>query len=235
MSVTAVSRRRGPGRPGQVEMRTAGPFLLVLPLLAWAAVAWAGGAPPVTVGTDADLGRLWNWLSGSFSSAEQARADSAYFDIRLHVAPIWQGRADARWLYVEQARADLLERPYRQRVYRLTRVAPNLFESSVYTLAAPLRFAGAWKEEKPLAGLTPDSLTAREGCSIFLRVMRDGSFAGSTLGTDCASDLRGALYATSEVRVDAGGMSSWDRGFDTDGKQAWGAEKGPYVFRRVMD
>jgi hypothetical protein len=208
---------------------------IVCLLLATAIASFAGGAPPGTVGADPDLDRLWQWLSGSFSSAEQAKADSAYFDIRLHVAPIWKERADARWLYVEQARSDVPERPYRQRVYRLTRVAPNLYESGVYTLRSPLRFAGVWKEESPLSGLTPDSLTAREGCSIFLRAMKDGSFAGSTLGTDCASDLRGALYATSAVRITAESMTSWDRGFDAEGKQAWGAEKGPYLFRRASD
>jgi hypothetical protein len=33
-----------------------------------------------------------------------------------------------------------------------------------------------------------------------------------------------------EVRPD--GLVSWDRGFDADGQQVWGAEKGPYVFTR---
>ena len=28
-------------------------------------------------------------------------------------------------------------------------------------------------------------------------------------------------------------LESWDRGFREDGSQAWGARKGPYLFRRV--
>lgn len=212
--------------------------------LGWMVAAWflaaslparsfAGGVPPVSA--DQDLDRLGQWLSGSFSSQEQAQADTSYFDIRLRVVPIWTERLDGRWLYVEQARADLLDRPYRQRVYHLTRLSPELFESAVFTIPSPLRLAGAWKEAAPLGGLTPDSLQARAGCSIYLRQMKDGSFAGSTIGTDCASDLRGAAYAVSEVRITAESMTSWDRGFDAQGKQAWGAEKGPYVFRRQTD
>ena len=36
--------------------------------------------------------------------------------------------------------------------------------------------------------------------------------------------------ATSEVVVSPGRIESWDRGFDAEGAQVWGAEKGAYVF-----
>ena len=64
--------------------------------------------------------RLGSWMTGSFSSASQASAaPDDYFDIRLYMVPIWDGRADGPWLYVEQAAASALERPYRQRVYQV--------------------------------------------------------------------------------------------------------------------
>lgn len=172
-------------------------------------------------------------MCGSFSSAAQAAADSSYFDIRLEMARIWPELSSAMWLYVEQARADHLDKPYRQRAYRLRYGEEGTLVSEVFTLPSPLRFAGAWKQPEKLAGLTPDSLVARAGCAILLRAREDGSFAGSTHERDCPSDLRGAAYATSEVVIDANGMVSWDRGFDAEGKQVWGAEKGGYVFRRV--
>ena len=40
-------------------------------------------------------------------------------------------------------------------------------------------------------------------------------------------------YTTSEVSIEARAITSWDRGFDADGAQVWGAEKGPYVFART--
>ena len=109
-----------------------------------------------------DLAVLIDWMTGSFSSAAQAEADSAYYDIRLEMAPIWTDRDDAAWLYAEQAVAGMTDRPYRQRVYKVT--------------------------------ATED--------------------------------------ATSAVIVTSGRIESWARGFDDEGVQVWGAEKGACVFLR---
>jgi hypothetical protein len=40
------------------------------------------------------------------------------------------------------------------------------------------------------------------------------------------------VYTTSEVTITNDTIASWDRGFDADGNQKWGAEAGPYIFRR---
>jgi len=53
------------------------------------------------------------------------------------------------------------------------------------------------------------------------------------MGDGCESTLRGAAYATSEVRLTLARMESWDRGFDRPGTQVWGATEGPYIFERV--
>lgn len=180
------------------------------------------------------LTHLSGWMMGSFDSGEQAAADSAFFDIHLQMAPIWNERADGPWLYVEQAVAGSLDKPYRQRVYHLTEPEPGLFVSEVYELPAPaLRFAGAWNHDSLLVGLTPDSLAARQGCGVHLRwdAARQ-AYAGRTPGEGCLSSLRGATYATSEVTVHADGLESWDRGWDAQGKQVWGAVKSGYQFRR---
>ena len=58
-------------------------------------------------------------MSGSFTSAEQAAADTNYFDISLRMYRIWPEQKDKYWLYVEQAVTAMQERPYRQRVYEL--------------------------------------------------------------------------------------------------------------------
>ena len=191
----------------------------------------AAAAPPAGAG---DLDRLAAWLTGSFSSAAQAARDTNFFDIRLRIVPIWKHRAGEHWRYVEQAAAAKLDRPYRQRVYRATATPDGGLESAVFALRDPLRFAGEWKKDAPLAGLTPDSLLAREGCSVLLK-WADGRFVGGTRGTGCASDLRGAAHATSEVTVEKDRMLSLDRGWDAAGKQAWGSTAGPYEFRRVKE
>jgi hypothetical protein len=183
---------------------------------------------------DPGLLQLLDWMSGAFSSAEQARADSDFLDIRLQMVRIWPERRDAGWLYVEQAVAAQTERPYRQRVYRVSRVAPDTLESAVFELKAPLRFAGHWRTPRAFDAITPDSLERREGCAILLHREGEGAFAGSTRGQACASNHRGAVYATSEVVIRPEGMTSWDRGFDAGGSQVWGAVKGGYVFRKLV-
>ena len=60
------------------------------------------------------------------------------------------------------------------------------------------------------------------------------AFTGGTIGDGCASTLSGADHATSEVRVEADAIRSWDRGFNASGTQVWGAESGPYEFIRIV-
>ncbi len=211
-------------------------------ILALAVTASACGPGAAPKGTDeiprigppahATLTTLAELMTGSFSSAAQSTADGDYFDIRLEMARIWPDREDGYWLYVEQSAASNLERPYRQRVYHVTEEADGSFRSEIYSIPDPLRFVGDWKKADPLATLSRDSLEIRKGCAVILRLNPDGLFAGGTDGAACTSTLRGASYATSEVIVGEDRIESWDRGFDAGDNHVWGAEKGPYIFKR---
>ena len=181
-----------------------------------------------------DMGRLQKWMTGYFSSQAQAAKDSDYFDVRLRMTPIWKNRADGFWLYVEQGMAEHEQRPYRQRVYHVTQVNDTTFESAVFALADPTIHIGEWKKPEPLAGLNPESLSLKQGCSIILHKHGEFAFNGGTVGNGCNSDLRGADYATSEVTISKEQLISWDRGFDKDGNQIWGARKGGYVFKKLQ-
>jgi hypothetical protein len=217
----------------RMRRRIAG--VLLLALLAGGASGEsraASGEPPAGA-ADRDLADLADWMSGSFSSAAQAAADSNYLDIRLQMVPIWRERADGPWLYVEQAVAGREAHPYRQRIYHLSRVSGREIESAVFLLPAAERFAGAWRTPERFAVLTPDSLSRREGCAIRLERRSAEEYVGSTRGHDCASSLRGAAYATAEVTIRPDLMISWDRGFDADGFQVWGAVDGGYRFRKL--
>lgn len=180
------------------------------------------------------LDELRGYMTGRFSSAEQHVADPEnYYHIVLHMKPVWEERADGPWLYVEQAVADKPERPYRQRVYHLTDNGDGTYSSVVYELPGEaLDFAGAHKDVELLAGVGPADLKEREGCTLTLQRRADGAFAGATNGDDCKSSLRGASYATSEAVIDSEKLVTWDRGFDADANQVWGATLGGYVFKR---
>ncbi|NWG27864.1 MAG: chromophore lyase CpcT/CpeT [Ignavibacteriaceae bacterium] len=178
---------------------------------------------------------LVDYMVGSFSSKEQSEIDSNYFNIELEMIQIWKDRTDGPWLYIEQAIAESKDKPYRQRVYQLRKRADGKIESLVYTIPDPLRFAGDFKKEFPLLRLTPDSLILKEGCEVVLFQTDEGHFEGSTIDRNCPSDLRGASYATSKVIIYKDKMISWDRGFDENGNQVWGATTGGYIFKKKFN
>lgn len=190
-----------------------------------------GLAPSMRASADDDLDTLALWLTGSFSSERQAKFDSSYYHVELHMNRIWRPRTDGIWMIVEQAMATSPQAPYRQRVYRIRRVEENMIEIEIYVWKDPKRVIGAWMDSTIVAEMTPTDLTQRRGCEVYLQ--RDEfKFFGSTHGTACSSDIRGASYATSEVNIADKILTSWDRGYTTDGQQVWGATKGPYYFLR---
>jgi CpeT protein len=177
-----------------------------------------------------DIDRLYNWMSGNFSSQQQALKDSDYFDVRLHMAPIWKERSDGHWLYIEQALAE--QKPFRQRVYNLILKDDTTFECVVYVFKDPSKYVGEWEKPIPLAGITPDSLLLRDDCSLYLYKKGDIAFVGGTIGTNCQSDQRGTAYTTIELTISKDQVIRWDRGYDKDGTQVWGVRKGGYVFKK---
>jgi CpeT protein len=180
--------------------------------------------------TTQDLNQLVQFMSGSFSSHAQSVRDSDFFDIRLHIVPIWKNDKDNHWLYVEQATASAESKPYRQRVYKVEQEASGGFKSIVYTLPDPATWAGKFKTPEAFEKLKPEALSLREGCTVYLTKQKDGTFAGATQGIGCESTLREAKYASSKVIITKTELRSWDQGFNEKGEQVWGATKGGYEF-----
>ncbi|MDX1911187.1 MAG: chromophore lyase CpcT/CpeT [Saprospiraceae bacterium] len=170
------------------------------------------------------------YMIGDFNSRAQSERDSAFFDIRLHIRPIWLYDKGNYWLYVEQATASAESKPYRQRVYKVEKDGKNGFKSIVYTLPDQANWAGKYKTPEAFEALKPADLSLREGCTVFLSKQKDNSFAGATKGVGCESNLRGAKYASSRVTITPTMLLSWDQGFNERGEQVWGATKGGYEF-----
>ena len=179
-----------------------------------------------------DLINLSNWMSGSFSSSKQSLQDSSFFDINLEMVRIWNDRTDAIWLYVEQASSKRLNSPYRQRVYRLTQKEDQFF-STVYELKNKNDFIGVHSNVNLFNSIDINDLIEREGCTVTM-VLNETYFTGSTEDKECKSVLFGASYATSEVKIFQDKILSWDRGYNSDDNQVWGAVDGPYIFQLVQ-
>lgn len=177
--------------------------------------------------------RLYRFLIGRYDSAAQAAADPEYRVIHLTSCAVDSPEIGEYVLYVEQAAAEALGRPYRQRLYLIEAGATaGSVRSRVFELRAPEAAVGTCGRGERARFGAADAIE-RAGCAVDLAWSGgERAFLGSTSGHECPSGLRGASYATSEVRLEAGRLVSWDRGYDAAGAQVWGATKGPYEFVR---
>ena len=207
-------------------MKNAAIVLIVLAMLSSCKTEPKQEAPK----TDTELNELFAMMQGSFNSEAQAKADSTYYNISLHMYPIWKDQGN--WLYVEQALNAMQDRPYRQRVYEVKRSSDSTIASYVYTLPNDSLWIGKWKTPEAFDALKQEDLSLRNGCEVVLMKKGD-SFEGKTGNMSCESSLRGASFATSVVNIGKDKIESWDRGFDAEGHQVWGAEKGGYVFDKL--
>jgi|LNFM01.1.fsa_nt_gb CpeT protein len=193
-----------------------------------------GGDSDAATSQDASSGqfaarKLRQLLIGRFDTAAQATRDMRYFDVTLAVCPVTV-RALGTALYVEQALRG--RAPYRQRVYVLTSGADPAVEaaSKVYELSDPAGAVGLC-DRADVQEFAVEDLVEREGCTVNMRWGGE-SFRGATTGRTCLSTLMGASYATTEITLGETTLDSWDRGYNAEGRQVWGATAGAYRFER---
>lgn len=189
---------------------------------------------PIQTNQHHSLDHLVEIMSGEFSSSEQAIQDSSFYDISLVMYPIWTTNIESKWLYVEQAVTSNKMKPYRQRIYQLTQVKDGEIESKVYELPHPDNYIHAWEKTTIFNDLTPELLTERQGCTVYLSQTDTECYQGSTHERDCKSTLRGASYATSRVKICPEQVISWDQGWGDNDIQVWGAVKGGYIFKKTQ-
>jgi len=180
---------------------------------------------------DEEVTALFALMQGSFNSEKQSIIDSTYYNISLHMYPIWKEKGN--WLYVEQAMNTMQDKPYRQRIYEIKRNANGQLASYVYAITNDSLLIGKWKDPESFESLTKEQLKLREGCEVLLTKTAPNTFEGKTQNGTCESTLRGASYAMSAVKITSSGIESWDQGYNADGEQVWGATKGGYVFDKL--
>ena len=163
---------------------------------------------------DQHLDELFWLMQGTFNSEIQSNEDPSYYNISLHMYPIWKEKGN--FLYVEQAINSMQDKPYRQRIYEVTRLNDSVFKSAIYTILNDSLWIGKWKTPNAFNSLSMEDITLRDGCEVLLKRIGENHYKGETGKTSCKSSLRGASYATSEVEITEGKIISWDRGFDSE-------------------
>ncbi len=180
---------------------------------------------------DTELKELFALMQGSFNSEIQAQVDSSYYNISMHMYPIWEDKGN--FIYVEQALYSAQNKPYRQRIYEVTRNSDSTFSSAIYKLDVDSVWIGKWKTPKAFDSISLKDIALKEGCEVILSRVSPNHFMGKTGDATCVSSMRGASFARSEVEILEDKIISWDRGFDSKGDYVWGAEKSGYIFNKL--
>ena len=194
----------------------------------------APGALALPPGDDPELARVAEWMTGSFDTFAQVDEDEArgaeYTHLRavMHIVPVKiPGLSEkGRTLYVEQAAARAEDRPYRQRVYLLTRRDGQLV-NRIFRIRDAERYVGAHRDPGRLVALTDDALELSEGCDLVWTRKNEGLYTGvAGAGGTCPNTLRDATHAVSYVEMTPTAITSLDQGFDDEGAHRWGPPPG---------
>ena len=192
------------------------------------------GTPAAGAGEPRAVEEVASLLAGTFDSRIQAGTDPKELrPIRLVVVLVPRSRLGegSPVLYLEEALASRPDEPYRQRFYRVEETADGGVLSRVFEPKEPLAVSGKWRDPADLALYGRGDVVERIGCAVRLKKTPE-AWEGGTEGKNCPSALFGARYATSQVKLVPGRVESWDRGYDLEERQVWGAKEGPYVFER---
>jgi hypothetical protein len=139
-----------------------------------------------------------------------------------------EAASQAIYLYQEQALAQELHKPYRQRILELSyRPFSQTVRSRSFKLRQPNAQINFCDRDDRVLQLSdfPEVV-----CSVFLKENSQG-FSGTTPANGCPTQARGAAFIRNRIDLHGLGMDTWDRGFDVKGQQIWGAKTEAYKFR----
>jgi len=176
-------------------------------------------------------------LEGVMDTTAQAQANPKAPSVQMTTcrvkADLPKSLQSAIVLYQEQALTTKLTQPYRQRVLFIAASPPfsNSVVSLSHKLAEPAKWIGFCNQSNSQRLLQLDQDLGEKVCSVYLEKSTDG-YKGETPPQGCPANVRGAVRITNTVELNPDGMNTWDRGFDANGKQVWGAQSESYQFRR---
>ncbi len=140
-------------------------------------------------------------------------------------------------LYQEQAPVEQLNQPYRQRFLSLA-VSPysQTVRSLTFKPVNPQQWVNfCTRNIRDRQIHTRDLGTPI--CSVFLKPAQNAQgeaiYYGNTPVDGCPANVRGAIRITNHILLHKTGMETWDRGFDSQGKQVWGARVEAYRYRKI--
>lgn len=187
---------------------------------------------------EAQAEEIVSYLVGQMDTSAQAAANEGSAAVRMTTCVIQvedseveADEAEGTYLYQEQALMAQLDQPYRQ---RFLQIVPHELSQSVRSHSYKPSNPDAWVglcNQPEAARVVPVADLGESVCNVFLRPAASGYLGKTPIG-GCPADFRGAVRITNQVLLYEQGMNTWDRGFDAEGNQVWGAADAAYQFRR---
>lgn len=176
-------------------------------------------------------------LIGVMDTSAQAALNSNFVSVQMTTCEVLLTSSleevdqNSVYLYQEQALSNTLDQPYRQRFLHIVQGRTNQeIESRTYKPDNPTDWTGFCQQAQRT--IAPDDL-GDQVCTVSLRSSSLG-YVGSTSDEGCPVNVRGAVRLTNIVVLHADGMDTWDRGFDENDLQVWGAQAEPYRYRWIQ-
>lgn len=180
-----------------------------------------------------EIEKLAGLLTGSWKTSAPVaeQGSTATIDVWMHVKPI-AVKGLTGTLYVEQARADAPERPYRQAFFQLypykdkVRLRTLEFRSPSTTGM----MTGLWQVPQYFPTVEAGELIA----TIDIELTRSPSGYSGRTPYPYPTNLYGAVEMTSEISISPDTLVVQDRGYDATGKVVWGSGAGDsYTFKKT--
>ncbi|MBW4550184.1 MAG: chromophore lyase CpcT/CpeT [Aphanocapsa sp. GSE-SYN-MK-11-07L] len=189
----------------------------------------------LTLSLDQQTEEVATLLEGIMDTSAQAIANPKAPNVRMTTCRVRvtdaNPKSEAIFLYQEQALAEDLAKPYRQRFLKiLSDRSIQSIQSLSFKPAEPAAWNGFCNQPNSARILTSKDLGSPV-CSVILKRSTQG-YVGSTPVEGCPANFKGAVRITNQIELNRSGMKTWDRGFNAQGEQVWGAKSESYQYQR---
>lgn len=173
------------------------------------------------------------WLEGSFSTSVQAEMDSNYEALFMEACRLQIPELGSRVLYVEQTILGAANRVQSQKLYSIDEEGNRVAMRS-FAMRPELEAALVGACDAPEAAEIDLAMVAKaDACTLWITPEGEDQYGGGTVGTECTTPMDGVDYETAYIVVEPLGIELWERGWNSEDRQVWGPENGPYQFERV--
>jgi hypothetical protein len=198
----------------------------------------------------ADVQNIVSYLVGVMDTSEQAATNKKVSNVRMTTCKIAvvptennletdriNNNSSSVFLYQEQAITPKLNEPYRQRFLEILAKdrGVNQVESKSYKPIEMEKWIG-FCDKTETERIVSASELGTYICSVLLKQSVANYikplYIGETQTGGCPANVRGATSISNTIYLFPDGMNTWDRGFDANGTQVWGAANEAYKFRK---